>query len=207
MCEQSNGPRAKIAPMVSGKPTGGLPSEGNAREDEARRMFEREYAGVKPLRRGGDRISSADFGYGRARKPGARRTAEAPPGRGLQVEVRQDGTVGWAFGVSRRTLSSLGRGEPRPEAVCDLHKLHVEAARRRLRGFVEECVRKQARVALVICGRGLHSGPEGPVLAKLVAETLASPPLADHVLAFSPAPPEQGGQGAMAVLFRRAAKP
>jgi DNA-nicking Smr family endonuclease len=200
---------ARIGTMVPGKPTGDHRPDGSrdSLDEEEQRMFEREFAGVRPWRRGAHRISSVDFPADQD-QPGS-----AGPFRGSQasrlpdpnprIEVQSDGVSGTAFGVSRETASALRRGEFRFEARCDLHKLRAEAARKRLSRFVEECTRRKIRAALVICGRGLHSGPEGPVLARLVAETLASPPMASVVLAFAPAPADQGGPGAVAVLFRR----
>ena len=60
-----------------------------------------------------------------------------------------------------------------------------------------------ACVLLVIHGRGLNSGPEGPVLVRATRDWLTQGPLRKHVLAFASAPPERGGTGAMLVLLRR----
>jgi len=170
-------------------------------------MFEREFAGVRKWQRGANRISAVDFEYrplpsGEGRGMGSARTTHGPR-HDIEVDAQSDGIVGIAFGVSRQTVGALRRGEFPFEARCDLHKLHADAARRRLHQFVEECVRRDLRAGLLICGRGAHSGPEGPVLAGVVTSALAQPPLARHVLAFTPAPAEHGGKGAIAVLFRR----
>jgi len=168
-------------------------------------MFEREFAGVRPLRHGANRISAVDFEDVPPRSPVAS-PAEPPiaPAHDLQVERGPEGTVGLSFGVSRETLAALRRGEFGFAARCDLHKLHAEVARRKLYAFVTECARRGVRAALVICGRGLHSGPDGPVLASVVADALAKPPARQHVLAFAPAMAGHGGEGAIAILFRRA---
>jgi DNA-nicking Smr family endonuclease len=167
-------------------------------------MFEREFAGVKPWRRGTNRISSVDF----PDNPGLPRPAVAQQPVGNQArhfQVEADGVTGMAFGVSKETMASLRHGEFELEARCDLHGLHAEPARRRLAAFVQECVRRNLRAGLVICGRGLHSGPEGPILPKVVAEVLAHTPASRHVLAFAPTVAAHGGPGAIAVLFRRGA--
>jgi DNA-nicking Smr family endonuclease len=54
---------------------------------------------------------------------------------------------------------------------------------------------------LVVCGRGTHSGAEGPVLPDVVIERL-SEELANEVLAFCTAPRKWGGQGAVIVRLR-----
>jgi DNA-nicking Smr family endonuclease len=173
-------------------------------EDE-RKLFEREFAGVVPLRRGADRISAIDF----EDAPAATRSDAKPAARkspDIHVERRSDGAIGIAFGVSQATIAALARGELGSfEARCDLHKLRAPAAERKLDAFVRECVRRNVRAGLVICGRGLHSGPEGPILTGIVTDVLGRPPASEHVLAFTPTVPKQGGAGAIAVLFRRRA--
>ena len=52
-----------------------------------------------------------------------------------------------------------------------------------------------------VCGKGLHSGLEGPVLPDVVIERL-SEELAQHVLAFCTAPRRWGGSGALLVMLR-----
>lgn len=204
--------RARIRAVAPRKPSSGNQPDVNGPrpEEDERRMFEREFADVRPWRRGADRIPQVDLaspdlsGPSRPALPG--RTSQ-PAAHALAVEAQADGAVGLAFGVSRETVAALRRGQFKFEARCDLHKLHADAARRRLHGFVLECVRRHLHAGLVICGRGLHSGPDGPILANVVTEALAHPPCSQHILAFTPAAAGQGGQGAVAVMFRRTASP
>jgi DNA-nicking Smr family endonuclease len=186
-----------------------LDVSGSRPDEDERRMFERAFSDVHPWRRGANRISQVDFeARPVASDPGlpsaAGRNAQ-PHAHDLQVEAQADGTVGTAFGVSKETVADLRRGHFKFEARCDLHKLHAEVARRKLHVFVEECVRRNLHAVLVICGRGLHSGPEGPVLASVVTDALVRSASRQHILAFAPAAAEQGGQGAVAILFRRKA--
>lgn len=117
---------------------------------------------------------------------------------------RRDGEItGARFGVSHETLRYLARGEFLAEARCDLHGLRAAAARQRLRGFIEESVARGRRAVLVVCGRGLHSGPTGPVLLDVASELLARSPVSRHVQAFASATPARGGEGALMVLLRR----
>jgi DNA-nicking Smr family endonuclease len=105
--------------------------------------------------------------------------------------------------VQQKTAKALARGELGFDATCDLHGMTAALARHQLERVVEASVRVGRRTLLVIVGRGLHSGPEGPVLPALVVRTLRSRPVNEHVLAFAHADPAHGGQGALAVLLRR----
>jgi DNA-nicking Smr family endonuclease len=123
------------------------------------------------------------------------------------VERRDGGLVGARFGVSHETLRYLARGEFLAEARCDLHGLRAEAASQRLRSFLQESVARGRRTVLVVCGRGLHSGPAGPVLLDVASEILARSPVSRHVQAFASATPTRGGEGALMVLLRREPPP
>ena len=173
-------------------------------EDE-RRLFEKEFADVAPLRKGSERILPAvsgvppkDVGNG-ARLGG--READA-----LVVEQRNGTFTGVSHGVSHETLRALARGEIRADRTCDLHGLGAEVARRRIRQFVRDSALAGMRAVLVICGRGLHSGDQGAVLREVAVSELGSREVRAHVLAYSTASAARGGDGALAVLLRRASK-
>jgi DNA-nicking Smr family endonuclease len=166
-------------------------------QDEERQLYEREYASVRPLPPGPTRIPlvrGAGHPHGEA-APAAR------PSDGIAVERHQGLVTGAAAGVSRETIRALGRGEPPVETTCDLHGMRAEPARGRLRRFIEDAFHCGRRTVLIVCGRGLHSGPLGPVLLEVAIEVLAADRC--HVLAFTSAPPRQGGEGALLVLLRK----
>jgi DNA-nicking Smr family endonuclease len=176
------------------------PPSPDTQAEEERRLYEREYASVRPLKPAPARIPLA---------PPARRPVGPPPGSsdtqpsGWAI-ARQGGRISAAApGVSRETVSALARGELPIEATCDLHGMRAEPARARLERFVVGCAERGCRVVLVVCGRGLHSGPEGPVLLELAREVLTGPAVGRHALAFTSAPPRQGGEGALVVLLRK----
>jgi DNA-nicking Smr family endonuclease len=174
-------------------------------DEEERRLFEKEFADVAPLRKGSDRVlPGASEAQPKVADAGAQGAASNE--RALVVE-REDGTVtGASHGVSRETLRALARGEIRAEGTCDLHGLGAEAARRRIQQFVRDSAVAGRRAVLIICGRGLHSGGEGPVLRDVAVRELCSRPARAHVLGFSTASPARGGDGALAILLRRPAK-
>jgi DNA-nicking Smr family endonuclease len=173
--------------------------------EEDRQLFEREFADVEPLRKGGDRIVLESSGDARGvAGPGAKRASSEEAA--LAVD-HQDGTItGASHGVSHETLRALARGDIRAQSTCDLHGLGAEAARRKIQQFVRQSSCAGQRAVLVICGRGLHSGGEGSVLREVTIDELCSRQARAHVLAFSTASPARGGDGALAILLRRPAK-
>jgi DNA-nicking Smr family endonuclease len=85
----------------------------------------------------------------------------------------------------------LQRGRVRSKPRSDLHGLTVEAARRRLQQFLDEALSERLRCVRIVHGKGLRSGPAGPVLKSLVHAVLRS---VDGVAAFNDAPPGTAGR-------------
>jgi DNA-nicking Smr family endonuclease len=170
-----------------------------AAEEEDRRLFEAAMQGVRPLPPGPRRavpewqaVEPAPAAIPRSR----------PPRETLHVEEDGDKLTGAAFGVAHDLLRSLARGEIVPEAELNLHHLTADTAAHQAERFIEQSVAKGRRCVLLIHGRGLHSGPGGPALRPALVEFLSRRPLAQHVLAFTSAPPRHGGAGALLVLLR-----
>jgi DNA-nicking Smr family endonuclease len=162
---------------------------------EERQLFEREFAGVAPLG-GGERVPVAPEPASPGRLPGAGKRE----GKTITLTSEADSIQGAAYGVSHETLHKLARGQIRIEKTCDLHGLAAQVARHTCERFVVESARNGLRAVLIVCGRGLHSGAEGPVLRNVVVDVLRS--ARQHVLGFTSLPPERGGAGALAVLLR-----
>jgi len=189
-------PPSQKAPALS------VPSLASGLSEADRALLEREFAHVRPLRGGPGRVVP-DFEViekQRVAAPGKLPQPAAKPG--LHIEAEGTAVSGASYGVSRQTLRELRRGEMPVKATLDLHGLHAEQARHRLQGFVEESVRQGRRAVAVICGKGKHSGPEGPILRQIAVETLAAQP--GGVLAFTSAAPAQGGDGVLLLLLRHA---
>jgi len=116
------------------------------------------------------------------------------------------GTGPWhlrSAGIDRRTVKRLRAGHVTVEARLDLHGLTRSRAIDALERFLAVARASQRRGLLVIHGRGLHSGADGPTLTNVVREALAHGAHADAVLAAVPAPPRLGGEGATLVWLRR----
>jgi DNA-nicking Smr family endonuclease len=100
--------------------------------------------------------------------------------------------------VPAKVLERLRRGEYAVEDEIDLHGLTSVAARDALREFLGEALLRRLRCVRVVHGKGLRSGPRGPVLKHAVNVWLRR---VDRVLAFASAPRRDGGTGAVYVLL------
>ena len=102
--------------------------------------------------------------------------------------------------LTARITDRLRRGEFAVGDEIDLHGLTALEARAALREFLGEALKRRHGCVRVVHGKGLRSGPRGPVLKHAVNTWLRK---VDAVLAFSSAPRRDGGTGAVYVLLRR----
>jgi DNA-nicking Smr family endonuclease len=113
---------------------------------------------------------------------------------------------GAAPGVDRATALRLRRGEMPIDATLDLHGMTQKEAHSALLGHITRAHTLGQRCLLVITGKGGKSGKDGRetgVLRANVPRWLNEAPVRAHVLAFAPARPRHGGDGALYVLLRR----
>jgi DNA-nicking Smr family endonuclease len=101
-------------------------------------------------------------------------------------------------GVQDAVLRKLKRGEYRVEEICDLHGLRADEAKAALRGFLADALAHNLRCVRIIHGKGMGSGPKGPVLKVAVNMILRK---TAPVLAFISARRVDGGTGAINVLL------
>jgi DNA-nicking Smr family endonuclease len=101
-------------------------------------------------------------------------------------------------GVSEATLRKLRRGQYRVQGELDLHGLSVAEAKMQLRDFLGAALQRHASCLRIVHGKGLRSGPRGPVLRQLVNNALRR---TRQVLAFASARQVDGGTGAVYVLL------
>jgi DNA-nicking Smr family endonuclease len=101
-------------------------------------------------------------------------------------------------GVQDGVMRKLKRGEYRVEEVCDLHGLRVDEARQALREFLADALARRLRCVRIIHGKGMNSGPRGPVLKNAVNLILRK---TGPVVAFTSARRIDGGTGAINVLL------
>lgn len=105
-------------------------------------------------------------------------------------------------GLQYREMRRLKRGKLHAgnDEQIDLHGLKRIDAHAALRGFLDRCLHRGTRCAIVICGKGHHSPHSKPVLKLLIRSWLEDD---KNVLAYCPALPEDGGSGALYVLLGR----
>lgn len=103
-------------------------------------------------------------------------------------------------GIQHALLRKLRRGLIRAEAELDLHGMTTAAAHAAVSRFLDESSALGLRCVRVIHGKGLGSGPHGPVLKRKLDVWLRR---RRGVLAFCSARPADGGTGAALVLIKR----
>ncbi len=101
-------------------------------------------------------------------------------------------------GVQDAVLRKLRRGHYRIQAELDLHGLTAREAKAVLREFMAEALERGLTCVRIIHGKGLRSGPGGPVLKSTVSAVLQR---SSRVLAFVSARAVDGGTGALYVLL------
>ena len=117
-------------------------------------------------------------------------------------DAGEDGSEELAYvieGASRRILRKLGGGDYSVLDTLDLHDMTVPVASAAIAAFLDENRRADRLCVRIVHGRGLRSGPEGPVLKRLADRLLRQ---RGDVLAFRSARPADGGPGAVIVLLR-----
>jgi DNA-nicking Smr family endonuclease len=102
--------------------------------------------------------------------------------------------------VPIKVLKDLRRGKYSIQNELDLHGLTANQARSMLREFMTDVLLEGHRCVRIVHGKGLRSGPGGPVLKVKLNKWL---PQWDQVLAFTTAPARDGGTGAVYVLLAR----
>ncbi|MBW2425464.1 MAG: Smr/MutS family protein [Deltaproteobacteria bacterium] len=175
-------------------------------EDEEETRFADLFGPAKPVDKGKARVAprrpqaNADASAKASRTQRERSGASGPDFRWPSPQERR---LAAAAGVSDARLRSLERGEIPSEERIDLHGLRRDAAESALAKRLESARERGLRCVLVIHGRGARSpGGEG-VLRDALPDWLTGSHCARHVLAFAPARPTVGGEGATLVLLRR----
>jgi DNA-nicking Smr family endonuclease len=174
-----------------------------AAKDDDRDMFKEAMRGVRPLaaspraqRAGRPRPPRANFS--RADREAVLRESLAPAQPGLDIPPG-DSLRHRQSGVPDAVLRRLRRGEFRIDDEIDLHGLNVAQAEEALREFLAAAIVAQRQCLRIVHGKGLRSGPRGPVVRDAALALLRR---TDRVLAFTSAATRDGGTGATLVLLR-----
>ncbi len=186
------------------------PARAVTREEAA--LWARTVGGVKPLERPEQRraapaetpVEAPALQKPALQKPAAARRPKPAesPSRERSERLPELGPD-TAPGLDKRTAARLRRGQLPIEARIDLHGLSRDEAHRALEGFLGSAHDAGKRCVLVITGKGLRASGEMGVLRDAVPRWLNAPPIRPRILAFRPAPPRDGGAGALYVLLKR----
>jgi DNA-nicking Smr family endonuclease len=103
-------------------------------------------------------------------------------------------------GVSRQTLRKMRKGHWVVEAQIDLHGLDRPLAHAETEEFLKKAKKRGLRCVRIVHGKGLGSGPRGPVIKQKLGGWLRQ---RKDVLAFCSARPVDGGSGALYVLLAK----
>ncbi|HEY5378231.1 MAG TPA: Smr/MutS family protein [Pseudolabrys sp.] len=110
--------------------------------------------------------------------------------------------------LTRRMKRGVARGKQQIDARLDLHGLTQHEAHAALLRFLKSASARDARLVLVITGKGKRGGADGErergVLRRQVPQWLGLPEFRKHVVGFEDAHIAHGGEGAMYVRVRRA---
>ena len=112
---------------------------------------------------------------------------------------------GGAEGRNRQLLRKLRRGAYAIQAELDLHGMTQVEAHTALESFVVRCSQRNLRCVRVVHGKGNNSRNCEGILKKRVPQWLATRRLGRYVIAYTSAPPTDGGIGATYVLLRKTA--
>ncbi|HEV2111665.1 MAG TPA: Smr/MutS family protein [Gammaproteobacteria bacterium] len=173
--------------------------------EEERRLFRESVAGAKPLA-----VKKKPAPRG-AKPPPRARFSDAEKRAVLEESLRLDLQDTDAFtgeelwyakpGVQHALMRKLRRGQFSPRAELDLHGLRSEDARAVVAEFLQVARQRDYRCVRIIHGKGLGSGPKGPVIKQKLGGWLRQ---RKDVLAFCSARPVDGGSGALYVLLGKA---
>lgn len=103
--------------------------------------------------------------------------------------------------LTRRMKQRVARGKHQIDARLDLHGFTQHEAHAALLRFLRSATARDARLVLVITGKG--RGGEVGVLRRQVPQWLALPEFRDLVIGFEDAAIAHGGEGALYVRVRR----
>jgi DNA-nicking Smr family endonuclease len=102
-------------------------------------------------------------------------------------------------GLSAQMLRRLRRGHWVVEASLDLHGMNRAEAAAAVREFLRDCRVRRLGCVRIVHGKGLGSRNREPVLKRKIYHWLK---LREEVVAFSQAPAQHGGAGAVLVLLK-----
>jgi len=169
--------------------------------DEERALWRGFARSITPLRRLGKSVPPTPRPPGAAPVPAPAQPHPAAP-RHLPPPVKSPPLVP----LGRRMKQRVARGRDPIDARIDLHGMTQPQAHAALLRFLSRAQRDDARIALVVTGKGSggrDSAGERGVLKRQVPMWLALPEFRALVVGFEDAHSGHGGAGALYVRLRR----
>jgi DNA-nicking Smr family endonuclease len=108
--------------------------------------------------------------------------------------------------LGRRLRQRVARGKETIDGRLDLHGLTQNEAHAALLRFLRNASAREARLVLVITGKGARGDGERGVLRRQVPHWLGQPAFRAFVIGFEDAHVAHGGEGALYVRIRRPRK-
>lgn len=109
--------------------------------------------------------------------------------------------------LGRRMRARVARGKEAIDARLDLHGLSQAQAHSALLHFLRNAHVRDARLVLVITGKGLRGDSERGVLRRQVPQWLGLPEFRAFIVGYENAHIAHGGEGALYVRVRRTKSP
>jgi len=106
--------------------------------------------------------------------------------------------------LGRRMRTRVARGKETIDGRLDLHGLTQSQAHAKLLQFLRTASAREARLVLVITGKGARGDSERGVLKRQVPQWLGLPEFRALVIGFEDAHMAHGGEGALYIRVRRA---
>jgi len=173
-------------------------------DDEERELWSGVTRSLKPLRRADrpdlDRLEPKPAAKAATKNPVSPPSAPSPAGAPSKAGPPPLAPLG------RRLKQRLGRGRHAIDARIDLHGMTQARAHDALLGFLRRAQSADARIVLVITGKGAVSGDAFSargVLRRQAPLWLRLPPFRELIVGFEPAHSGHGGEGALYVRLRR----
>ena len=170
-------------------------------DDDERELWGSVTRTLKPLRPAEKRTAGPIAAEGEGRRPANNAVAAALMG----AMPAKSGPPPLAP-LGRRFTQQIGRGKHPIDARLDLHGMTLERAHAALLSFLYRAHAAEAKIVLVITGKGDTLGDpsrERGVLRRQVPLWLKLPEFRTLVVGFEPAHVGHGGEGALYVRIRR----
>jgi|SRR5690242_3881436 DNA-nicking Smr family endonuclease len=166
--------------------------------DDERALWRGFARGVTPLRR------SADAALGTAPRQA---TPETPPAQSVAKQRAHAKQPPALAQFDRRLRQRVARGHAAIDVRLDLHGMTQTQAHAALLHFLMQAQVQDAKLALVVTGKGISSAAGSPsergVLRRQVPLWLSLPEFRRFIVSFQEAHASHGGEGALYLRLRR----